>query len=190
MVGLATQLGCHGVRFGHLMFTPEIESHGLNLSPGERRAVERRIRSLQRQSRIPVAIAPGYYDESPVPSCAPLDVEEFNVDYRGTLTLCCQLSGYSGTNDGHDVMGRLDRISLAEACVRFRERVARYRADKARRAREGTLGELDRFPCWYCVNYLGKVPPGEPYAASGWMTSTPPPSGSRVIPLHLVPATP
>ena len=157
VVWLAARLGGGGVRFGHLMPTPETALRRLDLSPQERRQVEAEIWRLQTISQVPVAMAPGYFSESPFFPCAPLELKEFNLDYRGNLTLCCQLSGYSGTNQGVDVMGHLHEVSLAEACDRFRRQVAKYLADKQDKVNRGEFTELDHFPCWYCVNYLGKV---------------------------------
>jgi hypothetical protein len=102
-------------------------------------------------------MAPGYFSESPFFPCGPLELREFNLDYRGNLTLCCHLSGYSGVNSGTDVMGNLHEVSLAEVCDRFRKRVAKYLADKQDKVSRGEFSELDHFPCWYCVKYLDKV---------------------------------
>jgi hypothetical protein len=140
------------------MFTPETSMRGLDLSPQERREVEAEIWQLQKIAAVPVGMAPGYFSASPFFPCAPLELKEFNLDYRGNLTLCCQLSGYSGANQETDVMGNLHEVSLAEACDRFRQRVAAYLTDKRDRVSRGEFSELDHFPCWYCVNYLGKVP--------------------------------
>ena len=112
---------------------------------------------MQNIAAVPVGMAPGYFSASPFFPCAPLELKEFNLDYRGNLTLCCQLSGYSGANQETDVMGNLHEVSLAEACDRFRQRVATYLTDKRDRVSRGDFGELDHFPCWYCVKYLGKV---------------------------------
>jgi MoaA/NifB/PqqE/SkfB family radical SAM enzyme len=157
MVRLAKSLGSGGVRFGHLMNTPETAIRGLDLSPQERREVEAEIWRLQKSTEVPVGMAPGYFSESPFFPCAPLELKEFNLDYRGNLTLCCHLSGYAGVNEESDVMGNLHKVSLTEACARFRRRVAVYLADKRERVNRGEFGELDHFPCWYCVKYLGKV---------------------------------
>jgi MoaA/NifB/PqqE/SkfB family radical SAM enzyme len=158
MVSLAKSLGSRGVRFGHLMPTPETAMRGLDISPQERRQVEAEIWRLQKSAAVPVGMSPGYFSESPFFPCAPLELEEFNLDYRGNLTLCCHLSGYSGSNQGTDVMANLHEVSLAEACEQFRRRVAIYLTDKRERINRGEFGELDHFPCWYCVKYLGKVP--------------------------------
>jgi hypothetical protein len=158
MVALAARLGSQGVRFGYLMPTPETAQRGLDLAPHERRAVEAVIWRLQPQAPLPVGMAPGYFSPTPFFPCAPLTLEEYNLDYRGNLTLCCQLSGHAGSNAGTDVLGNLQHMSLAEAVERFHQRVARYLADKQARVEQGTLRELEHFPCWYCLNYLGKVP--------------------------------
>ena len=157
MIGLAGRLGSRGIRFGHLMPTPETALRGLDLSPQERREVEAEIWRWQKTAPVPAGMAPGYFSASPFFPCAPLELEEFNLDYRGNLTLCCQISGYSGAASGTDIMGNLHEISLTEACERFRQRVTIYLADKRDRVRRGEFSELDHFPCWYCVKYLGKV---------------------------------
>ena len=158
MVSLAARLGSGAVRFGHLMPTPDTAARGLDLTPEERRETEAEIWRLQETAPLPVTMGPGYFSESPFFPCGPLELEEFNLDYRGNLTLCCQLSGYEGGTPGTDLMGNLQEVSFAEACGRFRQRVTIYLADKRERVREGKFGELDHFPCWYCVKYMDKVP--------------------------------
>jgi MoaA/NifB/PqqE/SkfB family radical SAM enzyme len=157
MVGLAEQLGSGGVRFGHLMPTQETGLRNLDLTPQERREVEAEIWRLKKHASVPIGMAPGYFSESPFFPCGPLELEEYNLDYNGNLTLCCQLSGHSGANYGADVIGNLNEISLMEACERFRERVTTYLADKRSTIDRGDFGDLDHFPCWYCLKYLGKT---------------------------------
>jgi len=157
MVGLAGRLGSRGLRFAHLIPTAETALRQLDLSPQERREVEREIWSLQKSAAVTVGMAAGYFSESPFFSCAPLALREFNLDYRGNLTLCCQLSGYAEASSETDVIGNLQETTLTEACGRFRQRVERYLADKQAKVERGDLSELDHSPCWYCVKYLGKV---------------------------------
>jgi MoaA/NifB/PqqE/SkfB family radical SAM enzyme len=169
MVRLAEQLGSAGVRFGWLMPTPETALRGLDLPPQERRAVEDKIRQLQRTAPVVVGMAPGYFSASPFFPCAPLTLQEYNLDYRGNLTLCCQLSGYAEGTPGTDVVGNLHQLSLAEAVARFHQRVVTYLADKRATVSRGAFGGLDHFPCWYCVQYVDKVPglkhfPNHPWA--------------------------
>ena len=71
MVELAATLGSSAVRFGHLMRRPETALHGLDLSPQERLDVEAEIWRLKETAPILVAMAPGYFSESPFFPCAP-----------------------------------------------------------------------------------------------------------------------
>lgn len=165
MVSLAARLGSGAVRFGHVMPTPDTAARGLDLTPRERRESEAEIWRLQKSAPLSVTMGPGYFSESPFFPCGPLELEEFNLDFRGNLTLCCQLSGYEGGVPGTDFMGNLHEVGLAEACDRFRERVAVYLAEKRERVARGELTELDHFPCWYCVKYLNKAPRLSPLSA-------------------------
>jgi MoaA/NifB/PqqE/SkfB family radical SAM enzyme len=174
MVLLAARLGSAGVRFGHLMPTPETALLGLDLSPKERREVEAEIWRLKSGATVPVGMAPGHFSESPFFPCGPLALKEYNLDYRGNLSLCCQLSGHSGATHGQDVIANLGRVSLAEACERFQQRVETYLLDKREAINRGEFGALDHFPCWYCLKYLDKTSwlkkfPKHPWSAANQM---------------------
>jgi MoaA/NifB/PqqE/SkfB family radical SAM enzyme len=169
MVQLGTQLGARGVRFGHLMFTPETALAGLDLSPSERHQSEDQIWRLQKSSSLPIGMAPGHYSATPFFPCGPLELQEFNLDYQGNVTLCCQLSGYSRAGPETDVIGNLRQMTLAEACQGFRQRVASYLAEKHARVSRGEFGALDHFPCWYCVQYLNKVQRLEQLSTHPWV---------------------
>jgi MoaA/NifB/PqqE/SkfB family radical SAM enzyme len=157
MVDLAATLGSSAVRFGHLMATPETALHNLDLSPQERLEVEAEIWRLKETAPILVAMAPGYFSESPFFPCAPLKLQELNLDCQGNVTLCCQLSGYPGTDNKTDFMGNLNKVSLAEAVDRSRRMVAAYLEEKQAKLTRGEFDRLDHFPCWYCLKHLGKT---------------------------------
>jgi MoaA/NifB/PqqE/SkfB family radical SAM enzyme len=157
MVVLAEQLGSNGVRFGHLMPTPATALRKLDLTPVERREVESEIWRLKKNASVPVGMAPGYCSELSLFPCGPLTLQEYNLDYNGNLTLCCQLSGHSGANDNSDVIGNLNEMGLKEACERFCQRVGSYLSDKQDKINSAAFDELDHFPCWYCLKYLGKT---------------------------------
>jgi hypothetical protein len=176
---LAARLGSAGVCFGWLMPTPQTAQRGLDLDPQERRAVEAEIWDLHQRTQVAVGMAPAYFSASPFFPCAPLTLQEYNLDYRGNLTLCCQLSGYAGGTSETDWTGNLHDMSLAEAVGRFHQRVATYQADKQAKVSRGEFGVLDHFPCWYCVQYLDKVPglkhlPHHPWPQAPATTHEPP----------------
>ncbi|MFO1430148.1 MAG: radical SAM protein [Candidatus Competibacteraceae bacterium] len=155
VVELAAKLGSRGVRFGHLMNTPLTMATDLVLSPTEIRAVDRYLRELQAAYDFPVALSA----VSPTPDlfpCAPLQNEEFNLDWRGNLGLCCQLSGL-GTGTMEEIAGNLWTLSLGDALARLQCIRQQLRAQKLHQQAEGRRRNNDDFPCWYCTRYFHKV---------------------------------
>lgn len=63
---------------------------------------------------MPIVMAPGYYTSNLFP-CTPLQMQQFNVDWRGNVTMCCQLSGYGDSMGKEDILGNLDGMSFSEA---------------------------------------------------------------------------
>lgn len=157
LVDLAQSLGSRGVRFGFLMPGDGVDTAALALHGNEMRAVEAEIGILRQTASIPVVMAPGHYSESPFFPCGPLELEELNIDWRGRVTLCCQVSGYWGGADRPDVIADLHHMSLSDADAMFKRRVARYLADKRARVDRGEFRDVDHFPCAYCVDYLGNT---------------------------------
>ena len=171
MVWLGGRLGSRAVRFGHLMATPETAMRGLDLSPQERLEVEAEIWRLKESALILVAMAPGYFSESVFFPCAPLDLQELNLDCKANVTLCCHLSGYPGPIDRADFIGNLSEIGLAEAVNRSRKMVTSYLMEKQAKVAGGEFSALDHFPCWYCLKYFDKASwlknfPNHPWVAS------------------------
>lgn len=156
LVTLASKLGSRGVRFGHLLPTPLTVGQGLDLSLAARRTVESEVADLARQAPLPVVMAPGYYTTELFP-CAPLHLQEININCYGELTKCCHLSGHGAGVEQSDVIGDLARMSFSEAYTRLVAENALYRQRKIEAAHAATWQEHDFFPCWYCSRYYGKT---------------------------------
>lgn len=112
---------------------------------------------------MPVGVAVGYYNVDPAPPCSALSGASCNVDYRGRLTLCCNLAGYRGAANEPDVIADLTREDFASAYARLRdlagEQVARRRA--ALSAQTQDEGKVDLYagsPCLFCLQSFGKLP--------------------------------
>ncbi len=155
VVELAEKLGSGGIRFGHLLHTPLSMAKNLELSPEERKEIETRIWQLKRDVSFPIFMAPGYYTNDLFP-CAPLQREEFNIDWRGNVTLCCNLSGHSKGAGNRDVIGNLAEMSFPEAYERLVSLKKRFHQNKLERYNSGNFNDSDYFPCWYCLNYFKK----------------------------------
>ena len=172
MTGLAIKLGSRGLRFGHLMPTPLTTAQNLDLSPGERRKIEAAIWRLQKNYPIPIVMAPGYYTTDLFP-CAPLRMEEFNIDWRGNVTKCCHLSGHGGGVGNEDVVGNLGEMDFSELYERLVEENKGFHRNKIERESANGFRETDYFPCWYCENYFRKVDwfkrfPQNPWSGRVW----------------------
>ena len=111
----------------------------------------------------------GYYNTAPAAPCSPLAGTSANVDYRGQLTLCCNLSGFRGAAGQSDVVGDLGREPFADAYERLRRlsaaHGARRREALAALAGAGQTADLATgSPCLFCLGTLGKTPWAAPVA--------------------------
>ena len=67
-----------------------------------------------------IGIEVGYYNiDETRPPCAPLAGTSMNIDFRGRLSLCCNLSGFRGAAEESDVVADLNVESFASAYARF-----------------------------------------------------------------------
>jgi hypothetical protein len=151
------------LHFSHLLPTSsEVEDESA-LSIEERAQAEQEIGILSNIFKMQIGIATGYYNIDPAPPCSALAGKTCNIDYRGRLTLCCNLSGYRGAEGEPDVIADLTREDFADAYPRLR-RVADEQLQRRRRALEGFASsgaEVDLYtasPCLFCLQSFGKIP--------------------------------
>lgn len=154
MVALAAGLGALGVRFGHLMSDPHPAAAGLELTPAERKDLDAELGRLRAESAFPVGLAPGGWSEDLFP-CAPLREQEYNLDWRGRLGLCCHLSGFADQEQA--VAADLNRVGLGEALPVLRQVRDALKTEKQGRRDDGDWRDDDCFPCWYCAKRFGGV---------------------------------
>lgn len=160
---LAARLGATGLHFSHLLPTSsEVEDESA-LSMEERAQAEQEIGILSNIFKMQIGIATGYYNIDPAPPCSALAGKTCNIDYRGRLTLCCNLSGYRGADGEPDVIADLTREDFADAYTRLRrvaaDQLERRRDALAHHAQSG--GEVDLYtasPCLFCLQSFGKIP--------------------------------
>jgi MoaA/NifB/PqqE/SkfB family radical SAM enzyme len=158
----AARMGASGLSFAHVMPTSAADE-GPALTAAERAAAEREIAMLARIFKMPVTIDVGYYNTAPVSPCSPLAGTSANVDYRGRLTLCCNLSGFRGADGEPDVVGDLERESFAAIHDRLQRlagaHAGRRLAALAALERAGETADLSTgSPCLFCLGTLGKAP--------------------------------
>lgn len=159
----AARMGAAALNFAHVMPTsPEVE-HTSALDLEERRHAEQEIANLSRIFKMKIAIDVGYHNLDPNPPCSALADVSCNVDYRGRLSLCCNLSGYRGAIGEKDVAADLHRQDFAAAHAALSTIAAEKLA-----AREKRLAELadnnvavdlySASPCLFCLDTTGKLP--------------------------------
>jgi MoaA/NifB/PqqE/SkfB family radical SAM enzyme len=159
----AARLGASAVHFSHLLPTSNAYAAELGLTREERTQAEQEIAILSNVFKMEVGIAVGYYNVDPGPPCTPLRGLSCNIDYRGRLSLCCDLSGYRGATGEADVVADLNVEEFAPAFERLRRVVAeqneRRRAAIESHRREGR--DIDLYtgsPCLFCLQSFGKIP--------------------------------
>jgi hypothetical protein len=118
---------------------------------------------LARVFRMRVSLEVGYHNTDPEPPCSALAGTSFNIDYRGRLSLCCNLSGYRGASGEADVVADLNVEGFAEGLERLRvvAEAQNLRRREALAASAATDAEPDFYlgsPCLFCLQSFGKIP--------------------------------
>jgi MoaA/NifB/PqqE/SkfB family radical SAM enzyme len=159
----AARIGATLLSFGHILPTSTLVEDTSSLSLEERRHTEQEIASLSRIFKMKIGIDVGYYNVDLSPPCSALAGVSANVDYRGRLSLCCNLSGFRGAVGEGDVVADLHQEDFGSAFARL-SRVAGAQLE-ARRKRLTTLTsegrEADLYtgsPCLFCLDTMGKLP--------------------------------
>jgi sulfatase maturation enzyme AslB (radical SAM superfamily) len=160
----AARMGAAALNFVHVMPTSGAFENDLALNREEQRAAEEEIAILARIFRMSIGIDVGYYniDERRAP-CAPLAGTSMNVDYRGRLSLCCNLSGFRGAVAEPDVVADLNVESFASALSKLRAlataQLQRRKDALAALRSQGIRPDLYvGSPCLFCLQSYGKIP--------------------------------
>jgi MoaA/NifB/PqqE/SkfB family radical SAM enzyme len=159
----AARMGAAGISFAHLLPTSGALEDSQALDGPERGAAEREVAVLARILKMRVSLDVGYFDIDPAAPCSPLARASFNVDYRGRLTLCCNLSGYRGAAGEPEVVADLSVEPFAAACARLRgmasAQLARRAEALAAFAERGERPDLYvGSPCLFCLQSFEKIP--------------------------------
>lgn len=186
---LAARLGAAALHFSHLLPTSAEAENESALTLEEQRHAEQEVGGLARILRMPIGIAVGYYDINPATPCSPLKGKSCNVDWRGRLTLCCNLAGYRNADAEPDVVADLTLESFAAGYSRLQAlaqaQVQRRSQALAEIATRG--GQPDLYtgsPCLFCLQSFGKIP---------WRSAqvdAAPTSDARALPVIGTPAPP
>ena len=159
----AARMGAASLSFGHNLPTSGAADEELTLAPEDRTAAEQEIAMLARILKMRVTLEVGYSNLDPGPPCSALAGVSCNVDYRGRLSLCCNLSGYRGATGERDVVADLNEEGFAGAFARLQDvasaQLLRRREALAEAARAGAEPDIRLgSPCLFCLHSFGKIP--------------------------------
>jgi MoaA/NifB/PqqE/SkfB family radical SAM enzyme len=159
----AARLGAAGLSFAHIMPTSIEVEDASALTLEERADVEREIALLARVFKMRIGIDVGYYNTNLVAPCSVLSGVSANINYRGHLSLCCNLSGFRAGKGEEDIIADLNNEEFGAALPRL-QHVAAAQSEKRIRALTdlAAAGEKANLatgsPCLFCLNTLGKTP--------------------------------
>jgi MoaA/NifB/PqqE/SkfB family radical SAM enzyme len=175
----AARAGAARLNFSHVLPTSAESDKQIALNADERADAEREIAALARIFKMNVGIDVGYFNIAPETPCSPLAGTSCNIDYRGRLTLCCNLSGFRGAAAEEDVVADLQVESFTSAHARLLT-LARLQMKR----REAMLEEAQHLqesvdihvgsPCLLCLQSFGKIP---------WKTSLAKEADDRALPV-------
>ena len=159
----AARMGADGLSFAHIMPTSSGVADASALTLEERAEAEREIAQLARIFKMRIGIDVGYYNTDLAAPCSALSGVSGNINYRGQLSLCCNLSGFRGGQGESDIVGDLNHEAFAAAFERLQSLAAtqsgnRTRALMALDAAGQTADLTTGSPCLFCLNTLGKTP--------------------------------
>ena len=160
----AARMGAASLHFVHVMPTSNAVANDSALSLDEQHVAEQEIAILARIFKMNIGIDVGYYNiDEERPPCSPLAGTSMNIDYRGRLSLCCNLSGFRGADEEHDVVADLNVESFADAHAKLVSLVAaqlqKRKAALARLRSQGITPDLyTGSPCLFCLQSFGKIP--------------------------------
>jgi sulfatase maturation enzyme AslB (radical SAM superfamily) len=156
----AARMGAASLNFVHVMPTSSAVADDVALSLDEQRAAEQEIAILARIFKMNIGIDVGYYNvDDTRPPCAPLAGVSMNIDYRGRLSLCCNLSGFRSADGEHDVVADLNVESFAVAYEKFK--IVAAKQLQRRKEALAVLRTPDVYvgsPCMFCLQSFGKIP--------------------------------
>jgi len=159
----AARLGASALNFVHVMPTSHDLANDGTLNLEERRIAEEEIAILSRIFKMSIGIDVGYFNVDERPPCSPLAGTSMNVDFRGRLSLCCNLSGFRGGTESTDTVADLHSESFESAHQKLLELATlqlRMRSERLAELREKEVPP-DLFtgsPCLYCLQTFKKIP--------------------------------
>jgi hypothetical protein len=114
----------------------------------------------------------GIYNPGIATPCLALQHRSLNIDHRGRLTVCCQLSGVAAVSR-RDLIADLHQTPLADAHRQLAAVIDRVVRARLEAILSGQATELDGFHCWWCRKHFGTVAWMREYPDDAWVRADP-----------------
>ncbi len=159
----AARMGASYLSFAHVLPTSHDVEDAEMLNANERIRAEQEIANLSRIFKIRIALDVGYFNVDTSAPCSPLAGVSANVDYRGCLSLCCNLSGFRGAAGRDDVVGDLNTEDFRSAYQKLSllagEQMEMRTNHLTMLAEQGIEPDMySASPCLFCLHTFGKLP--------------------------------
>jgi sulfatase maturation enzyme AslB (radical SAM superfamily) len=158
----SARLGASALNFAHIMPTSNEVEDASALTYSERERADQEIANLSRIFKMKIGIDVGYHNLDVSAPCSALAGNSCNVDYRGRLSLCCNLAGFRGGVGDLDVISDLSSEDFRSAFSRLSDLAANQL--QTRRNRLEAIDKKDSIdpyvssPCLFCLDTFGKLP--------------------------------
>lgn len=178
MTELCARLGVHALFFCHMQPTQRLYELNWQLTPREWLEVETQTRELAASGRgVPPQLAVGGSQPPHLAPCMALQHQSLNIDAYGRLTLCCQLSGTADEAGARgsdrcdiiagDIIADLGVTPLGQAHQQLLRQMQPLVAARLTALNRGS--NLDRFHCWFCQKYFGRINWMHAYPDDPWV---------------------
>jgi sulfatase maturation enzyme AslB (radical SAM superfamily) len=157
----SARLGATALNFAHLMPTSDEVEDTSALTYEERAQADQEIANLSRIFKMNIGIDVGYHNLNPAPPCSALAGVSCNIDYKGRLSLCCNLSGFRGAAGELDIAADLNIVDFATAYAQLTKMGSEQLSVRRERLEQSPDGDADPYvssPCLFCLDTFGKLP--------------------------------
>ncbi len=173
MALLCSKIDTTRLHIAHAQPTPHLLKHNLMPSPQEYKGIEREVGDLRGRFRMPIILSAGFYDQTPLAHCRFLKLNGINIDHRGRLTTCCQLSNLEGSYGEEDVVADLSKETLEEGHQKLLQAYNQLFSAKLKKIGDGSQHDLDHFHCWNCMKHFKKAEWMRDHPENEWVQQDP-----------------
>ncbi len=153
MLEMAERLGASGVSLAAFQPTARDEEP---VDMAEHAQLLEQLERAADSAPVPVTLAFEPLTRAHDHLCSTLALDDLNINHRGEVTFCCQLSTLYDSPDAAAVTIADARRGLAAAVAAQARAVADFLDDKRRAWQNGPPRPTDLQPCYYCLRAFGQ----------------------------------